>query len=91
MTCKAWNTVGSALFIDPVMADGKAPTMFICGNDAEAKKVVADLLKTVGWNGFDIGDIRFSRYLEAACTLWCNYSMKTGNWAWALDVHDSKK
>jgi 8-hydroxy-5-deazaflavin:NADPH oxidoreductase len=88
---KVWNTVGNAMFVDPVTADGKKPSMFIGGDDAEAKKSVIGLLDQCGWTGFDIGGISTSRFLEPLCTFWCNYSLKTGNWNWAIGVHDGKK
>jgi len=34
---KAYNSVGSGLMVNPQLEDGR-PTMFICGNDEEAKK-----------------------------------------------------
>src|SRR3546814_8510194 len=40
---KAFNSVGYQQLIDPQLADGP-PTMFICGNDADAKRDVSDLL-----------------------------------------------
>src|SRR5256714_1743995 len=36
---KAFNSVGSALMVNPRFEGGR-PTMFICGNDEAAKKVV---------------------------------------------------
>src|SRR5277367_3857372 len=44
---KAWNSVGSAFFVDPVFPGGP-PTMFICGNDAAAKAEVTGILLTFG-------------------------------------------
>src|SRR3546814_5240426 len=45
---KAFNSVGYQQLIDPQLADGP-PTMFICGNDADAKRDVSDLLSGLGW------------------------------------------
>ena len=45
---KAFNSVGNASMVNPTFAGGPA-TMFICGNDAEAKAVVAELLRKFGW------------------------------------------
>src|SRR5437773_1112915 len=39
---KAFNTVGNAYFVNPNFPDG-APDMFICGNDPDAKKIVAQI------------------------------------------------
>jgi len=39
---KAFNSVGHGQMINPHFAGGR-PTMFICGDDADAKKTVAQL------------------------------------------------
>jgi hypothetical protein len=39
---KAFNTVGNPHFMHPDFHGGP-PTMFICGNDGEAKKAVMDM------------------------------------------------
>src|SRR5262245_54947243 len=44
---KAFNSVGNASMVNPTFAGGP-PTMFICGNDADAKTVVSELLRTFG-------------------------------------------
>ena len=43
---KAFNSVGNALMVNPALAGGP-PTMFYCGNDADAKAVVAEVLDEV--------------------------------------------
>jgi len=45
---KAFNTVGNRLFVDPQLPGGP-PTMFIAGEDADAKRAVSDLCKAWGW------------------------------------------
>jgi hypothetical protein len=51
---KAFNTVGNPHMIHPDFPGGK-PTMFICGNDEGAKKVVTDdILSKFGWESIDI-------------------------------------
>ncbi|HMW97035.1 MAG TPA: NAD(P)-binding domain-containing protein, partial [Flavobacteriales bacterium] len=49
---KAFNSVGNAYMVDPKFEEGR-PTMFICGNDAEAKGTVAALLNSFGWDAED--------------------------------------
>jgi predicted dinucleotide-binding enzyme len=39
--------------------------MFLCGNDPDARKVVAEICKEWGWGVIDLGGIDGSRYLEA--------------------------
>lgn len=67
---KAFNTIGSAYFVDPRFSAG-APTMLIAGDDAPAKRVVGDVLVDFGWpEPIDIGGIEGSRELEAICIAW---------------------
>ncbi|HME84594.1 MAG TPA: NAD(P)-binding domain-containing protein, partial [Roseiarcus sp.] len=51
---KAFNSVGNAQMVNPHFAGGR-PTMFICGNDANAKRVVAQILDQFGWDTEDMG------------------------------------
>jgi predicted dinucleotide-binding enzyme len=68
---KALNTVNCEVMVDP--SKGGNPTMFVCGNDAGAKKEVSDLLRTLGWTDIiDIGDISKSRGTEMLMPLWMN-------------------
>jgi 8-hydroxy-5-deazaflavin:NADPH oxidoreductase len=67
---KAFNTIGSAYFVDPSFSEGK-PTMLIAGDDEAAKRTVTDALTDFGWTDtFDIGGIESSRELEAICITW---------------------
>src|SRR5688500_5249030 len=49
---KCWNIIGNADMVDPKFPSG-APTMFICGNDADAKKSVTGILESFGWKDVD--------------------------------------
>src|SRR3546814_3884748 len=60
---KAFNSVGYQQLIDPQLADGP-PTMFICGNDADAKRDVSDLLSGLGWEAADMGMAESARAIE---------------------------
>jgi predicted dinucleotide-binding enzyme len=74
---KALNIVGNAHMFKPDFPDGP-PTMFICGNDERAKKLVTEILAAFGWETFDIGGIEGSRLLEPLAMLWITYYFKTG-------------
>jgi 8-hydroxy-5-deazaflavin:NADPH oxidoreductase len=75
---KTLNTVNCGVMVDP--AKGGNPTMFLCGNDADAKKKVTDLLKAMGWSDIiDIGDITKARGTEALMHLWMNLFGLFGN------------
>ena len=75
---KAFNTVGNPHFFRPNFPGGP-PTMFICGNDSEAKKLVAGILTDFGWETQDTGGIEGSRLLESLAMLWITYYFKTNN------------
>ncbi|MFX1476722.1 MAG: NADPH-dependent F420 reductase [Promethearchaeota archaeon] len=69
---KALNTLTAALMINPDMLNA-SHTLFICGNDEEAKKWVKDeiLVKWFGWKDIiDLGDIKGSRGMEMYLMLW---------------------
>jgi hypothetical protein len=69
---KALNTVTAAVMVNPrAVADGDH-TLFLCGNDAEAKAEVTRLLREwFGWTDvFDVGDVTAARGLEAYLILW---------------------
>jgi predicted dinucleotide-binding enzyme len=76
---KAFNTVGNRYFYKPKFENGP-PDMFIAGNDADAKKKIAELLVEFGWGVVDIGDIAGARYLEAMCIAWVRACGATNNW-----------
>ena len=67
---KAFNSVGNASMVNPSFAGGP-PTMFYCGNDAGAKRVVAALLEAFGWQPADMGSAIAARAIEPLCQLWC--------------------
>ena len=76
---KTFNIVGNPHMIHPDFPGGK-PTMFICGNDDEAKKMVTDdILTSFGWEIIDIGGIEGSRLLEPLALLWITHYFRTGN------------
>ena len=76
---KAFNIVGNPHMIHPDFPGGK-PTMFICGNDEAAKKIITDdILSKFGWETIDIGGIEGSRVLEPIALLWILHYFRTGN------------
>jgi hypothetical protein len=70
---KALNTVNAFLMTRPSALPGDH-NLFICGNDAEAKrKVVGVLTEGFGWragNVLDVGDITAARATESLLPLW---------------------
>ena len=77
---KAFNSVGSGQMINPHFAGGR-PTMFICGNDASAKKTVAQILDQFGWDTEDMGAVEAARAIEPLCRLWCIPGIGKNDWS----------
>lgn len=82
---KAFNTVGHAHMVHPRFPGGP-PDMFLCGNDAGAKKTVAEFSTAFGWPTIDIGGIEAARLLEPMCILWVLYGIRSGSWAHAFKL-----
>lgn len=74
---KAFNTAGSTTMANPVFGTDKS-VMFICGDDAEAKKVVFDLADQLGFDVVDSGDLKCARYLEPLAMLWIHLAFEQG-------------
>lgn len=85
LVVKAFNTVGHALMVDPKLPGGP-PDMFICGNDAGAKKTVSELCRNFGWGVIDTGGIEGSRYLEAMCIVWVYHGIISSSWSHAFKM-----
>ena len=77
---KAFNSVGSGQMVNPEFAGGR-PTMFICGNDINAKTTVAEILDQFGWDTEDMGAIEAARPIEALCMLWCIPGIAKNDWS----------
>jgi predicted dinucleotide-binding enzyme len=82
---KAFNSVGAACMVNPQFAGGK-PTMFICGNDAAAKKTVTSILDQFGWETADMGMAEAARAIEPLCMLWCIPGFLRNDWAHAFKL-----
>jgi predicted dinucleotide-binding enzyme len=69
---KTLNTVTAALMVDPGQLAGGEHAIFVCGNDAEAKKQATEILaRWFGWKQvIDLGDITNARGTEMYLPLW---------------------
>ncbi len=80
---KTLNTTNALLMVNPAQLAGGDHTMFMCGNDAEAKAKVLDLLKNgFGWRDVvDLGDITAARGQEMILPIWLRLwgALKTPN------------
>jgi predicted dinucleotide-binding enzyme len=82
---KAFNSVGNACMVNPQFQGGR-PTMFICGNDEEAKKTVSRVLDQFGWETADMGKVQAARAIEPLCMLWCIPAFLRNDWVHAFKL-----
>ena len=62
-----------SLMVNPRLIEDGNRVNYLCGNNAEAKSIVKDLLKQFGWadqNLLDLGDITNARATEATLPIW---------------------
>src|SRR5262245_61884317 len=60
---KAFNTIAAAVLSKPRFEDTDA-TVLYCGDVAQAKKVVAGVIKGLGFEAIDAGPLQNARFLE---------------------------
>ncbi|WP_137991113.1 NADPH-dependent F420 reductase [Streptomyces vilmorinianum] len=69
---KTLNTMNCRIMVDPDRMAGPH-NVFVCGDDAGAKKAVSDLLVSIGWPEsavIDLGDITAARGTEMVLPIW---------------------
>ena len=68
---KALNTMNAHVMADPsLVADGEH-TVFVSGDDEQAKAQVTEILRSFGWKHIlDLGDITTARGTEMYLPLW---------------------
>lgn len=68
---KTLNTMNASLMVDPGRAAGGDHSVFVSGNDADAKHEVVTLLKSLGHQDvIDLGDITTARGTEMLLPVW---------------------
>lgn len=72
---KALNIVDARL-LDGQKLDDREISIPICGDDRDAKRVVAELIGELGFDVIDAGKLEISRLLEPLCLLMIKMSMK---------------
>jgi predicted dinucleotide-binding enzyme len=82
---KAFSCVGNAWMVDPDF-DGQKPTMFICGDSAEAKAQTQEILTQFGWETADMGASTAARAIEPLCMLWCIPGFRENRWSHAFKL-----
>jgi predicted dinucleotide-binding enzyme len=82
---KAFSCVGNALMVNPDFG-GQKPTMFIAGNDENAKSQVKKILDTFGWEIEDMGKAEAASAIEPLCILWCIPGFLENRWMHAFKL-----
>ena len=72
---KCFNTIGAEHMATPKVA-GQSATMFLCGDDAAAKKTAERLAKELGFDALDAGPLRQARLLEPLAMLWISLAFQ---------------
>jgi hypothetical protein len=68
---KGINTLNAPLMVNPALLAGGQHTVFVSGNDADAKKTVVGLLESFGHTDvIDLGDITTARGTEMILPIW---------------------
>ena len=73
---KAFNTVGFNIMENPNF-EGQ-PVLFYCGDDADAKQTVHQLISDLGFDTQDTGPLKQARLLEPFAMLWVSLAIKNG-------------
>lgn len=81
---KAFNSVGNAFMVNPSFES--KPTMFICGNNENAKKEVSKIIDQFGWETADFGKVESARAIEPLCMLWCITGLTNNEWNHAFKL-----
>jgi 8-hydroxy-5-deazaflavin:NADPH oxidoreductase len=73
---EAFNTT----FAEIIASDSRQfginfPSVFYCGDDVEAKQVVAGLIADCGYEAIDVGNLFVARTLETLATAWVQFAV----------------
>ena len=82
---KSFNMIGSHLMVNPDFGGEKA-TMFICGNDEDAKNAVSEILDKFGFEAEDMGGVESARAIEPLAMLWCIPGFRENIWGNAFKL-----
>jgi 8-hydroxy-5-deazaflavin:NADPH oxidoreductase len=75
---EAFNTT----FAEIIASDSRQfgsdfPSVFYCGNDVEAKKIVANLIEDCGYEAVNAGNLLVARTLETLATAWVQFAVSS--------------
>ena len=66
---KAFNTFGAEFHEQPALG-GAAADLYFAGDDADARRDIAELARTLGYAPVDVGPLRNAAHLESLAILW---------------------
>lgn len=76
---KSFNTMSNPVMINPGALPAET-TIFVAGDDEEARQVAAELLRDLGWTDIlDLGDLTAARGLEMYLPLWVRLFSQLGH------------
>jgi hypothetical protein len=76
---KAFNMINTSVMVDPKFGD-KVATLFIAGDNDDAKAEVTKLAEELAWDVADFGGIDQAYYLEAFAFGYISYAFKNNDW-----------
>lgn len=80
---KSFSCIGSHFMVNPDFG-GEKPTMFICGNNDDAKTEVTHILDLFGFEVEDMGGAEAARAIEPLAMLWCIPGFRENSWTHAF-------
>jgi len=87
---KVFNTVNANVMVNPKLVNKGDHSLFICGNDADAKnKVKHFLVDAFGWkpnNLLDLGGIQSARVTEAYVPFWVSLMQAMGTPMFSIKI-----
>ena len=72
---KIFNTTGFSNMAKPEYREGRS-MMLYCGDDAQAKKVAAQLAAELGFEPYDVGPLTEARLLEPFALVWIHLAVQ---------------
>jgi predicted dinucleotide-binding enzyme len=75
---KAWNTLYSEVVRRSAVFEGLPATVFVAGDDPDAKAAVSGLVRDLGWDPADAGPLSAARFLEPIALLMTSLDRMSG-------------
>ncbi|MEG3857688.1 NADPH-dependent F420 reductase [Microcoleus sp. herbarium12] len=82
---KAFNNIGASCF-ENLQFGSQTATAFICGDDADAKKIVTNLAEDIGFEVVDAGELKQARLLEPLGMLWIHLAFSGRGQDFAINL-----